>query len=250
MLHPCILAKACIVRSMIFKECHNVFAVVFCVAALFTVSAFADPIVFTFQVGYADNLRTSGFFPNPWLGNPNITFFGAGPTFDAGAIKIDNTGTMASNITSLDVNLHPAVGGPNFSIWNFGSGFTVLPGQQVIFTQNAGFNFDSSDSPIVAPSTTNNCNTGPLALTSVCTTNAPLINFGINGTSTIFSDSRHVLDTFGYDLITTDVNESIGWNDVGTFHGHGNIPEPATMFLLPTGGSALLFLRRRQKKTA
>src|ERR1035438_6051801 len=74
-----------------------------------------DP--FTVYVGYADNLRASGFFPNPWIG---VMFNGqsvtsqtnpAGMSFDAGAVRIDNTGTTSMQITNFEVTQMPS-GGP------------------------------------------------------------------------------------------------------------------------------------------
>ena len=41
-------------------------------------------------VGYADDVRSSPSFPVPWQGSPNTTFIGAGPSFDAGGIRLDN----------------------------------------------------------------------------------------------------------------------------------------------------------------
>ncbi|MBV9203272.1 MAG: hypothetical protein JOY83_26740, partial [Alphaproteobacteria bacterium] len=50
----------------------------------------ADPI--SVFVGYADNLRPSGFFPSPWLGSPGVVSqSSAAQTFDSGAIRLDNT---------------------------------------------------------------------------------------------------------------------------------------------------------------
>src|SRR5262249_4660318 len=48
---------------------------------------------FDLYVGYADGLRASGFFPNPWAGSPGVQFF-LGQSIssdDAGAIMIINT---------------------------------------------------------------------------------------------------------------------------------------------------------------
>jgi len=43
-------------------------------------------------VGYADNLRASGFFPNPWIGDPGVvTQSQTGQTFDSGAVRIDTS---------------------------------------------------------------------------------------------------------------------------------------------------------------
>src|ERR1039457_4530318 len=98
-----------------------------------------DP--FTVYVGYADNLRASGFFPNPWIG---VMFNGqsvtsqtnpAGMSFDAGAVRIDN-GTTSMTITNFEVTDNN--GSVLFAIWG---ALTLAPGQTGVFTQTASYNF-------------------------------------------------------------------------------------------------------------
>ena len=43
----------------------------------------------TAYVGYADDLRSSPFFPMPWQGDPNVIFLGGGSPVDAGAFRLD-----------------------------------------------------------------------------------------------------------------------------------------------------------------
>src|ERR1017187_1254023 len=90
-----------------------------------------DP--FTVYVGYADNLRASGFFPNPWIG---VMFNGqsvtsqtnpAGMSFDAGAVRIDNPGTTSMQITNFEVTDNN--GSVLFAIWGAGVELTLAPGQ-------------------------------------------------------------------------------------------------------------------------
>ena len=71
---------------------------------LWATEARADLNVF---VGYADNIRASGFFPSPWLGAPGVVSQTptSGVTFDAGAVRIDNTGASAVTIHDMTVTL-------------------------------------------------------------------------------------------------------------------------------------------------
>jgi len=56
-------------------------------------------------VAYGDNLRPSGFFPTPWKGAPNTLFIGNGPTFDAGAIRLDNPTGAPLPVDNVSVDL-------------------------------------------------------------------------------------------------------------------------------------------------
>src|SRR5262249_49525642 len=86
-------------------------------------------------VGYADNLRASGFFPSPWLGGANVVSQSpAAQTFDSGAIRIDNTGAAPVTITNFQV-FFPSTGGHTFTLWNT---LVIGAGQTGIFAQNNG----------------------------------------------------------------------------------------------------------------
>ena len=91
-------------------------------------------------VGYADNLRASGFFPNPWIGDPSVVSQTLPQTLDTGAVRIENTGTTPITITNFTVTLPSAA--QSFSLWN---PLTIAPGQNGIFAQTTAFNFDTSD---------------------------------------------------------------------------------------------------------
>ena len=232
------------------------FARLFGLVLLACLSAQAGSI--TVFVGYADNLRPSGFFPTPWLGDPNVVSqTPAGQTLDTGAIRIDNATGAAITISNMMVTLG---GGQVFSIW---SPLVIPDGGAGIFTQTGSYNFDSSDYGLFGAGPVNVDATHPLGgctnpadATQVanCLAYQPKVTFNLDGTLNSFMDSGHVLDTFGYDLANLlapagDGNESINWNVIGTEATRGgSAPEPATTLLI---GPALLlgaglFRRRRQ----
>ena len=212
----------------------------------------------TVLVGYADNLRPSGFFPTPWLGDPNVVSqTPAGQSLDTGAVRIDNATGAAITISNMMVTLG---GGQVFSLW---SPLVIPDGQTGIFTQTGSYNFDSSDYGLFGGGPVNVDATHPLGgctnpanATQVanCLAYQPKVTFNSDGAPNSYMDSGHVLDTFGYDLINLgapggDGNESINWNVIGTTPMRGGtVPEPATALLI---GPALLlgvglFRRRRQ----
>jgi hypothetical protein len=207
------------------------------------------------SVGYADNLRPSPFFPTPWIGGANVQYFlGGGPSFDAGAFRLDNN-------SAVPVTILPGVFVDNFAqatpfslpIWDpmIGGGLTLLPGKTAIFTQTGSYNFDTSD-------TSDGFTPGSPA------PNKPHVHIPVfDGTSTInldLTDSGQVLNTGGFDLAifpavspTGDGNEALNWRPIGTTgitdpSGAGcECPEPGSLALLMTGGLPLFgFLRRRK----
>ncbi|HEV2175711.1 MAG TPA: PEP-CTERM sorting domain-containing protein [Terriglobia bacterium] len=203
-------------------------------------NVFADnnPTGYSVLVGYADNLRVSGFFPNPWDGSSGVTnFLGSPPgsQFDAGAIQIDNTSGAPLVITSTLVDIN----GTSLSdIWG---SFTIPIGGIAILTQNNGFNFDTSD---VHPISSCGVPVAP------GTTPFPTVTITANGVPTTFNDSGHVLDTSGYDFACTGANESFSWRPIGTTGGQGGAPEPASILLLGSGLASLGgYLRRKRART-
>jgi hypothetical protein len=198
------------------------------VALLATSPARAD---FQVNVGYADDLRPSPFFPNPWKGSPNVTFVGTSPNIDAGAVRIDNTGATAITIQNLVVNGFGD--GASFGIWGGSLPLILNPGEMAIFTQTTQYNFDTSDDE----------GSNPLA--------QPQVHVTIDSVTSDFTDSGRVLNTGGTDLAANGSNESFQWRPIGTFGGQA-APEPSTFALAGLGALGLVGygLRRRQRAVA
>jgi hypothetical protein len=196
-----------------------------CLAA--PASARAD---FAVQVGYADDLRPSPFFPIPWAGSPNTIFIGATPNIDAGAIRIDNTGATPFTITNLVVDSFGD--GSSFAIWGGALPLVVNPGQMAIFTQTTQYNFDTSDDQ----------GANPNAL--------PQVHVTIDGKTSNFVDSAQVLNTEGTDhLAAAGLNESHQWRPIGTFGGQA-APEPSTFALAGFGAFGVSVYGWRKRRAA
>ena len=161
-------------------------------------------------VGYADTIRPAFFFPQPWLGDPGILDVGnaRGLIFDAGAIRIDNN--TGADLTVDNVTVDGFANGVSFSLWG---SFTIPSGMKAILTQTAEEeNFDTSDQ------TSRPCCT-PLSFGEEP---FPKVRITINGQTMVFSDSAHVLDTKGFDIVDTppgETNESHQWRLIGTVGG-------------------------------
>jgi len=215
----------------------------------------------TVYVGYADNLRASGFFPSPWLGTPGVVSeTPPGETLDTGAIRIDNNTGASIVISGMTVTFG---GGQTFNFW---TSLTIPDGQTGIFTQTSSYDFDTSDFGLFGGGPVNvdashplgGC-TNPQNATQVsqCIAYEPKVTFSVDGGApTAYTDTGHILDTFGYDLINLpppggDGNESINWNKIGSTptRGGSTTPEPSTMFLVLPALAGIGLVGRRVKRS-
>lgn len=220
-----------------------IFAAAVLAAASLTSSA-ALAAAYEVQVGYVDGLRSGLFFPNPWIGDPNVVStdpfgcLGTGP--DCGAIRVINQSGSTLNISDLTFSI-------NYSgVYDAGA-LSIPTGDSGIFVLN-----DSSDISYISGATYGNLALG-------CTgsgTNpnpadaCPLVFISIGGgPSTQFNDSGHVLDTGGFDFASNGSNELFAWRDIGTFGGQaGSVPEPLTLSLFGAGLAGAVAMRRRKKQ--
>lgn len=175
-------------------------------------------------VGYADNVRPAGgTFPSPWQGDPNTVFLGAGggppPSWDTGAIQLDNT-TGSAPVDVSDVSVD--VWGQVVDLWG---AFTIPASHRVILAQTALYNFDSSD-----------FNSNPCGSYADPTNNPPTITVTFSdGSTATYTDSGHILDTGGFDYACIG-NEATQWTGVGggavggsaTLTLKANQPNPST----------------------
>jgi len=166
-------------------------------------------------VAYADNLRASGFFPTPWKGAPNTLFIGNGPTFDAGAIRLDNPTDVPLPVDNVSVDLQRP--GHVFNLWG---SFTIPAHGSAILTQTSEYNFDTSDFPIAS------CPTPAPSSDQ----HVPKVTVTIGGVPTSLLDTGHVLDTGGFDSASCKPNESLQWRSIG---GAGIGAEGGSIALTP-----------------
>jgi hypothetical protein len=238
------------------------------IAGTLATSAQAAINVFT---GYADNLRPSGFFPTPWLGDAGVVSeTPAGQSLDTGAVRIENLGASAITVSNFTVMMNGG-SGPTYAIW---AALTIGAGQNGIFTQTSSYNFDSSDNSTGGPpggisgtdpgsNGIGGCSSTAAAqalagITAYCAGREPIVSFDIGADHFSFHDSGHILDTGNYDFIngSADGNESINWNVIGggATRGGSGIPEPSSWVMMLVGfaglGAALRLHRREDRKLA
>jgi RHS repeat-associated protein/uncharacterized repeat protein (TIGR01451 family) len=176
-------------------------------------------------VGYADGLRPAGsIFPFPWVGSPNVVFEGCQVNcqYDAGAIRVDNSGTTAVTVNHISVSFGSVC---TYQIWPDNQ--TLPAGDIMMFTQtvsgatsgcsNDG-RFDTSDLPYAG----------------FCGQNGliPQISLTIDGATTTYTDSAQVLDTGGRDTASCPgQNESEAWSRIGGGGTTINVPLPPAVTL-------------------
>jgi len=69
------------------------------------------------SVGFADNSSPSANFPEPWNeANSLVNFVGNGTVYHAGAIRLDNPGSVPVTVDSVKVDLGRP--GPVFQLWH------------------------------------------------------------------------------------------------------------------------------------
>jgi hypothetical protein len=178
-------------------------------AAATAVSLPANAADYNVFVGYSDGLRGPGFFPNPWNGDPGITFLGSAAPYDAGAIMIQNIsgGSLTINSVGVTINGSGNVAPP----WTLP--VTLGAGDSLILTQTTQYNFDTSDINPISPN-------GVPVTTCTVTCPAVTIDASLGGTQT-FLDSTHTLDTEGFDYAANGSNESFNWRLIGSCSGPG-----------------------------
>ena len=148
------------------------------------------------SVGYAEDKHQSSLspaaFPVPWSGSPNTIFLG-NPVFgssrcgtlphcyDAGAIRLDNSGASDVTIDSVSVDDHSSIpGGKVFNLWG---SFTVPADMSVILTENPPGNNPSYDNFDTSGAPKGNCTPISVAPTVTITIGGVPTTLGIVPTS-------------------------------------------------------------------
>jgi len=175
-----------------------------------TGGAGAQPAGVVFYFGYAYTYGGNGSaHPNPWSDTPGIAFVGCGNNgitdpgrdncpkdasgndeYDAGAIRIDNLGTIPVIVTSATVRVGTCLYRP----WP-GLSMAIQPGATLILTQTGGpspcgdvtgaYNFDTSESNESGRCTNDNL--------------LPSLTVSLNGQATTVVDTGQILNTDGLD---------------------------------------------------
>jgi RHS repeat-associated protein/uncharacterized repeat protein (TIGR01451 family) len=192
---------------------------------LTTVSFIGDQSPLSIYVGYADGLRPGGsVFPFPWKGAPGVTFIGDNGTYDAGAVRFDNSSDSPIVLDSAIVE----IAGVLFDIW--GRNLTVPAHGTLIATQTTQFNFDTSD----------------VRVTCTPAGTIPHVKVSIGGVVTTYNDTNQVLNTGDIDLAACPggPNESHAWERIGgggTPVNHA-LPPAAALTIDPNTASATVGL--------
>jgi len=158
-------------------------------------------------VAYADSRPPAAgqpaVFPTPWAGAPGVDFAGKGPTWDAGAVRIDNrtAGEIVIDRVAVDIGTH------HYELW--GSGMRLGAHRSLILTQTSVLqpnplltDFDTSEAP-----------------GDTCggrSSDVPVIHLVVNGHNLDFKDSSLVLTTGGSDTgnCPNKPTESHAWQEL------------------------------------
>lgn len=177
-------------------------------------------------VAFADTTSQAAFFPNPWYGSPNTTFWGSpGPNnfYHGAAVLIYNPGP---NNTVLGQNDWVDGFGDKsyrYRIWEgyIHGGYTIAPGQSLILTQTDGTNSIGNFDPTQDP------------LSMTANPPSPVVHLTLDGKAVTFTDTAHVMVIGGSNWNSFGRNDSLQWRPIGTFGpsiaaGTGVAPSPIT----------------------
>ena len=174
--------------------------------------ASAAPAGYDVFVGYADTLRPNvATFPTPFDTGPGITNLGdpSSATLDSGTVRLTNTTGVTETVNSVVVTVGP----DTFDLWPHNIPLGSF--DQLVFDQNNGENFDTSDFPGIT-----------------CTPDGiiPRVDVTVDGTLTSYFDTGQVLNTGGIDPASCGGgNESQQWVSIGS----PPCPTGATLTLSP-----------------
>jgi RHS repeat-associated protein len=202
-------------RNRLFRRVLLALAAVLAILLPGAVSASAQsgfPSGITVSVGYADNVRPSGFFPTPWAGDAGVTFEGCAGScaFDGGAVKLTNTTASAVTVNSVQVKLSTCT----YDIWP--KSLSLGPGQTLVFTQTVS----GAANGCTSNGTFDTSDVGPngVGWSGSCTKSGvvPEVDVTANSVLQPFTDASQVLDTGGIDLAScpSGTNESQPWTQI------------------------------------
>jgi hypothetical protein len=177
--------------------------VVVAVAVILNQPSPAPPPAVQVYVGYADTIHPGAQapqLPNPWSSSPNVVFQGAGPDFDAGAVRIDNPSDTAVTVDRVSVDIDAQ----HLEIWP--TGLRVPAHSSLILTQTRitsrdplATDFDTSEA--------NPTNCQP-------STETPVVHVTIAGKTRDYKDVERVLTAGGVDRGTCGGQESHPWEQL------------------------------------
>lgn len=162
----------------------------------------------TVSVAYTDTLRAGGKTPGIWSGGTNVQFVGTAGPYDAGALKLHNQNPFAVTVLKVTVDIGHVHG---INVWADSLPISIPPGGQLILTQTAFYNFDTSDMPKGKVSCKPNDIKAIVRITEQTPSTKP--------TTYTFLDASQVLNTGGIDTFICGANESTGvWSKIEPLH--------------------------------